>query len=89
MAMFTRAAENMPFAQSMYDSEELLGRLPFTDVRQIGSGSFGVVYSARLRGTNEMIAIKKVHKLFLLSCFRLLECRWYKTSSASIANCLF
>ena len=44
-----------------------LGPLPdrqqeitYTDLKVIGSGSFGVVYQARLVDTNEPIAIKKV-----------------------------
>ena len=44
-----------------------LGALPdrqedisYTDLRIIGSGSFGVVYQARLLETNESVAIKKV-----------------------------
>lgn len=32
----------------------------YTVIRVIGNGSFGVVYSAKLCETNEMIAIKKV-----------------------------
>ena len=44
-----------------------LGPLPdrqqeitYTDLKVIGSGSFGVVYQAKLMETNEPIAIKKV-----------------------------
>jgi serine/threonine protein kinase len=44
-----------------------LGPLPdrqqditYTDLKIIGSGSFGVVYQARLVDPNELIAIKKV-----------------------------
>ena len=32
----------------------------YTDTKIIGNGSFGVVYSAKLVGTNDVIAIKKV-----------------------------
>lgn len=32
----------------------------YTDTKVIGNGSFGVVYQAKLVGTNELVAIKKV-----------------------------
>ena len=34
--------------------------ISYTDLRIIGSGSFGVVYQARLLETNDSVAIKKV-----------------------------
>jgi len=34
--------------------------ISYTIVKVIGSGSFGVVYQARLQEENEMVAIKKV-----------------------------
>ena len=34
--------------------------ISYTIVKVIGSGSFGVVYQARLQEDNEMVAIKKV-----------------------------
>ncbi|VDM61640.1 unnamed protein product [Angiostrongylus costaricensis] len=34
----------------------------YTDVKVIGAGSFGMVYSANLYDTNEHVAIKKVHQ---------------------------
>ena len=37
----------------------------YTDMKVIGNGSFGVVYSAKLCDTSEMIAIKKVHVLIV------------------------
>jgi serine/threonine protein kinase len=32
----------------------------YTEMKVVGNGSFGVVYSAKLCDTNDMIAIKKV-----------------------------
>ena len=32
----------------------------YTDAKVIGNGSFGVVYQARLIGSNDLVAIKKV-----------------------------
>lgn len=32
----------------------------YSDTKVIGNGSFGVVFQARLTGTNELVAIKKV-----------------------------
>lgn len=55
-----------------------LGPLPerqqeitYTSLKVIGSGSFGVVYQAKLVETNEPIAIKKVlqDKRFKVFCF--------------------
>ena len=34
--------------------------ISYTDAKVIGNGSFGVVYQARLIGSNELVAIKKV-----------------------------
>ncbi len=34
--------------------------ISYTDAKVIGNGSFGVVYLARLIGSNELVAIKKV-----------------------------
>ena len=34
--------------------------ISYTDLRIIGSGSFGVVYQARLLESNDSVAIKKV-----------------------------
>ena len=34
--------------------------ISYTDLRVIGSGSFGVVYQARLLDSNDSVAIKKV-----------------------------
>lgn len=34
--------------------------ISYTDAKVIGNGSFGVVYQAKLLGTNELVAIKKV-----------------------------
>ncbi|CAF0957299.1 unnamed protein product [Brachionus calyciflorus] len=34
--------------------------ISYTDAKVIGNGSFGVVYQAKLIGTNELVAIKKV-----------------------------
>ena len=42
----------------------------YTDIKVIGSGSFGVVYQARLSDTRELVAIKKVlqDKRFKVAC---------------------
>uniref|UniRef100_A0A8C2SHR9 [tau protein] kinase n=1 Tax=Capra hircus TaxID=9925 RepID=A0A8C2SHR9_CAPHI len=42
----------------------------YTDIKVIGSGSFGVVYQARLADTRELVAIKKVlqDKRFKVAC---------------------
>ena len=34
--------------------------ITYVDTNVIGKGSFGIVYQARLMGTNEIVAIKKV-----------------------------
>ena len=47
----------------------------YTDLKVIGNGSFGVVYSARMIDTNEPVAIKKVlqdKRFKVSSCFPLL-----------------
>lgn len=60
--------EDMFIAQSKFDSEESFEPSRFTDAQIIGQGSFGVVYSAKLRSTNEVVAIKKVCQVL---CFGL------------------
>jgi len=40
--------------------EDETEEISYTDAKVIGNGSFGVVYQAKLIGTNELIAIKKV-----------------------------
>jgi serine/threonine protein kinase len=40
--------------------EEETEEISYTDAKVIGNGSFGVVYQARLIGTNDSVAIKKV-----------------------------
>ena len=52
--------EDMFIAQSKFDSDESLEPSRFSDAKIIGQGSFGVVYSAKLRTTDEVVAIKKV-----------------------------
>ena len=40
--------------------EDETEEIAYTDAKVIGNGSFGVVYSARLISTSELVAIKKV-----------------------------
>jgi serine/threonine protein kinase len=40
--------------------EEETEEISYTDAKVIGNGSFGVVYQARLIGSNDLVAIKKV-----------------------------
>jgi serine/threonine protein kinase len=40
--------------------DEETEEISYTDAKVIGNGSFGVVYQARLIGSNDLVAIKKV-----------------------------
>ena len=39
---------------------EISEEISYTDTKEIGNGSFGVVYQAKLVHSNEQVAIKKV-----------------------------
>ena len=59
--------------------------ISYTDAKVIGNGSFGVVYQARLIGSNELVAIKKVlqdrrykvkRKKILFNCFHITQIKY-------------